>query len=246
MTEVITHTLYGGEVVIDFLPNSHAYRLHGSKDRLISVTSALSTIAKPALIPWAVRMATDFLQEQLDAGHDITPELLLEAKRKHQEKKETAATLGSEVHKWVEAYIKNNETTLPTDERILNGVLAFLKWREAHGVQFVSSERLVYSKKYGFVGTLDAEAIIDGKRCVIDFKTSNGIWAEMRFQTAAYQKAAEEEGTIYDGDRIIARFDKETGDFEAHSYGELEEDFEAFLASLTLKNREKTLAKESL
>jgi len=100
----------------------------------------------------------------------------------------------------------------------------------------------MYSKKYKYAGIMDAEAIIKKKLCVIDFKTSKAIYPEMRFQVSAYQAAVEEEsGKEYQGNKWLARFDKETGEFEVHEFAEQDKDFKAFLATLDLRRRLKEL-----
>ena len=89
---------------------------------------------------------------------------------------------------------------------------------------------------------MDAEAIIDGKKCVIDFKTSKGVYNEMVYQVSAYQSAVEEEtGEKYTGNKWIVQFNKENGEFHAYSYKEQEKDFKAFLACMELVNRDKEL-----
>lgn len=245
-TEVIRHELYNGAVKIDFLPNSHTYKKE-TGERITSVTSALGIIAKPALIYWSANLCAEFLQEQLKEGQNITTELIEQARVQHTLNKVKAASIGHLVHSWCEEFIKTGNKTIPDDDRVKNGVLAFLRWVDEHGVQFVSSERIVYSRRHDFVGIMDAEAIIDGKRVVVDFKTSNGIYEEYHLQTAAYQRAAEEEGSKYEGDRLIVQFGKEdvfdkqgnqtgfAGEFKAVSCGDLENDYQAFLSALHLK-----------
>ena len=139
------------------------------------------------------------------------------------------------VHEWAENFVKGNKPEVPTDEKVLNGVSAFLDWAKKNEVRFVSSERVVYSKKHNFIGMMDAEAEIDGKLCVVDFKTSSGLYPEHSVQTAAYQLAAEEEGSQYSGERWVARFDKETGEFEAKQCHNYENDNEVFLSLLKVK-----------
>lgn len=238
--------LYSGEVKIEFLPNSHSYRLDGKP--LISVSSALSVLDKPALKQWAVNRACDLLLAKVQACEQITPDLIEAARYEHRRFAKQEADLGSLVHLWAENFIRSEiegqpQPELPEDERYLNGVLAFLRWKKEYKIKFVSTERVVYSKKYNFVGMLDCEARVAGKLCVIDFKTSSGFWDEYRFQTAAYQCAAEEEGSKYDADRIIARFDKNTGEFETREFGDLKKDFSVFTFALGIKERQKELEK---
>lgn len=232
---------YGGEINIRFFEKlgrkRHAYML-GQK-RIISVTSALGVIDKPFLLPWALKMMQGFLQGVLDEGAVIDATHIEYAKKAHKRKSEEAAAIGTEVHDWAEAYINNVNPELPEDENVLNGVTAFLQWVKEHQVEFLSSERPVYSKKHKYVGKMDAEAMVDGKKCVIDFKTSKKIYPEMALQVAAYQRAAEEEdGTKFDGNRWIARFDKETGEFEAVELENVAKDFQVFLSALKIKKWE--------
>lgn len=249
MTPTKTTELYNGEVVIDFFESKHQYKKRGEKSCIISVTGATGMINKPLLIPWAVKLTKNYLIEKLERSETITVADVEEAGKQHRIKRDTAAEKGTQVHNWAEQFInnlldiKNHKPEMPNDEQVLNGVLAFLDWQKEHKVEFLSSEKLVYSKKHDYVGLMDAEAIIDGKRCVIDFKTSSGVYNEMRYQVAAYQAADEEEsGNKYDGNRWIIRFDKETAEFEAHELSEFKKDFKTFLGALAIKQREKELA----
>lgn len=233
--------LYNGEVKIEFEPERHRYT-NNSGEKVTSVTQALNIINKPALLPWACRVMADELIDNLNKGEVVTQDDIKNAKSAHRRIKNKAADIGTEVHKWAEEYIKGNNPELPEDEQVLNGVTAFLKWVDAHSVKFKSSERIVYSKKYNYVGTMDAEAYIDGQLCVIDFKTSSNIWPEMLLQTAAYQAAAEEEdNSKFEGDRWIARFDRDTGEFEAKQFGEYKKHLQAFLSAHKLSSLYSTI-----
>jgi len=56
------------------------------------------------------------------------------------------------------------------------------------------SERQFVSNKYGFKGSPDLWPIIQGKRTLIDTKTSTGMYPVTALQTAAYQILLEENG----------------------------------------------------
>ena len=139
---------------------------------------------------------------------------------------------------------------MPQDTAVLKGVVSFLEWVEKNKVKFLSSEEIVYSRKYGYCGSLDFEARVNGKLYLGDFKTGNSLYNEVFMQTAAYAMARIEEGAVkfYDG-RYILRIAKETEDeynertknknksylepykiFEGISLNEgLEKDFKAFI-----------------
>lgn len=238
--------LYKGKVHIEFFERYHQYFLvkkNGEREKLKSVTSATSVIDKSgALIGWAVKLGRVFLTEKLESGEIITIEHIETAAKLHAQKKKEAADLGTAVHDWAEHYIKSKlarkpKPELPEDERILNGVIAFLKWEKEHKVKFVASELLVYSKKHNYVGLMDAKAIIDGKLACVDFKTSNGIYDEFRLQVAAYRQADAEESKSKYQSTWIVRFGKDDGEFEAHEILDHKKDFEAFVCALGLRNR---------
>jgi hypothetical protein len=244
--------LYGGKVKIDFFEGRHSYVLNGKP--LISVTACTGIIDKsrPLLI-WAERLAANDLLEKLKAGRKLTEEDVLTATGLHRVYKKEAADTGTLIHNFAEAWVKHklkiikDGPEMPSDEKVLNGAMAFLKWVDEHKVKFIAAEKLVYSKKHNYVGLCDTIFTMGSEKHKIlhvgDYKSSKAIYNEYRYQVAAYQEAdAEESGAIY-GTKWLMRFDKETGEFEAHEYAEHQQDFKVFLACLTIKKREKELSK---
>lgn len=208
--------LYKGKVQIKFFPASHIYMVDNK--RVSGATTFIGILDKSrALVPWATGLYTDFLTPSV--GSILTEAMLIEGEFKHEERKEEAAGIGSEIHQWVEEYIKNKlgvgpAPDMPSTKQVQIGVNAFLDWEKAHKVKFISSERIVYSKKYGYVGTMDIEAKVDGKLCLIDLKTSNGLYNTVRLQTAAYVKADEEEsGKAYQGRWAIRLAKEDEGEY---------------------------------
>lgn len=229
------HSLYDGsvQIVSDFTRNRHSYSLDGRK--LISVSGALKIFNKPMLIPWAVKLSIDYLsglQEPINGTH------LEIAKGKWREKQEGRADAGKALHAWIENFLKTGDKTLPNDPDMLNGILAFLKWMETHDVSVVDSERLVYSRQHDYVGTLDAVVDINGRRCVIDFKSGSRVYPEHAMQIAAYRNAYEEEHGKLQGVNAAVRFDRDTGEFAVHYFRNHEADLAAFLGLLTVKKWE--------
>lgn len=242
--------LYKNSVALNFDENRHWFSIDGKP--ILSVTGATSVIDKSRpLIYWAVGLSHDYLMQNLkdliaDTKGDKITTLIEEASKQHSIKKQEAATIGTQVHDWVEQFIKakskKDYPEEPKDPAVYNGVSAFLKWVDEYNVKFITSEKIVYSKKYNYAGIMDAEAIIKKKLSVIDFKTSKAIYPEFRFQVAAYQAASEEEsGKEYPGDKWLIRFGKEDGQFEPHNFNEQAEDFQAFLGALKLRRRLKVL-----
>lgn len=242
--------LYKGKIELCFDETRHRFTIDGKP--ILSVTAATSIIDKSRpLIYWATGLAKDFLMENLenlvnDNKGDKIASLIEEAVKQHSIRKEKAADVGTQVHDWVEQFIKaktkKDWPEVPKDPQVHNGVSAFLKWVDEHEVKFLSSEKFIYSKKYNYAGIMDAEAIIGRRECPIDFKTSKAIYPEFRFQVAAYQGAVEEErGKPYSGNKWLVRFGKDDGEFEACEYAEHDKDYKAFLSALALRRRLKEL-----
>jgi len=257
MTEIIRTTHYNGEVAIKFYPGKHAYQLEGHKDYLIGVTTATGMMDKSrALMIWASRLTKDYLVNVLNSKQ-IEIEDIESAVTQYDAVRDEAATIGTMAHDWVDQYVKGLNPTTPDDERVANAVTAFLKWVNQYQVRFVFNEKVVYSRKHEYVGTMDCAFTMgaEGHKIIHpgDYKTSSGLYVNMAFQVAAYQEAeSEEHGTVY-GDKWLLRFSKEdkfdkngkltqvAGDFEAKCFPREEHDkhFQGFLACLELKKQQK-------
>jgi hypothetical protein len=154
-------------------------------------------------------------------SHDQLEKWALEAKSAHQEKLEEAGAIGHIAHNWVEQFIKlllakkhddafNLAQALPENEYARNACVAALDWMAAHNVAWIETERKIYSRKYKYAGTTDGVAWVSscgsthcqgcrGRKpwkdhlTVVDWKTSNYLYLEYLFQTAAYLQAIVEE-----------------------------------------------------
>lgn len=218
-TPPIISTLYNGKVEVTLFPDSHIYyvKINGEKWRPKSVTGVTGIKDKSqALVPWALEEAAKHLIACLEKGKKIDEEQIIQAVFASQEYTERAADLGTKIHDWIEQYIKskiskkNPAPEMPEDDAVVIGVNSFLAWEENHKVKFLWAEKLIYSKKHDYIGKADFAAIVDGKRCLCDNKTGNGLYDGVLTQTAAYLKADEEEsGEKYDG-RWAIRISKET------------------------------------
>jgi hypothetical protein len=259
MSEYIEQKLYGGKVTVTFKTDGHAYYVNGN--RPVSVTALIGVLDKSrALIPWAVGETVNYIVDKWGTN-GLTKEQLFtvleESKSAHKIKKQEAAKIGTITHDWIEKYIKGEQPAMPERKESQIGVNAFLDWVSANKVKVLSSERIVYSKKYDYVGKMDIEAKVNGELCLIDIKTSNGIYNSYNLQTAAYVKADEEESKRKYNGRWIVRLAKETeeeyisrmitkGKTEVSAYvpfeakflditgKEMKRDYDAFLACLTL------------
>jgi len=245
MKNLETYSLYNGEVKLLFSPGKHQYFV--GESQIDGCTGILSALGKPAIPQWAVNTCLDFIKEKLKPGQALDEielkALLDEAKYAHTRKRDKAGDIGTMVHAYCEDWIKGKEPAIPFNDKVRNGANAFLDWVEKHNVKFTESERKIYSRRYRYAGTLDAEGLVDGKLSIIDFKTGSAIYPEMRFQTAAYEAARREEsGLQYT--RWIIRLGKDDGEFEAKEFGDLDKDFSAFLGIFDTYKRLKVLKEQ--
>lgn len=200
-TEYIVEKLYGGKVEVKHNPHAESVRYNvfvdGEKRSANSVSTIVGIKDKSiALQVYAVEKMRDFLIPKLGAG--ISEEDILEAAIQYTVFKEQAATIGESIHQWVEDHINHKlkrgpMPDMPETPAVEIGVNAFLDWESQHKIEYHATESIIYSLEHGFVGRLDDEATIDGRRCVLDLKTSNGLYNGVRMQTAAYACAVNEE-----------------------------------------------------
>lgn len=205
-----TYSLYGGEIDVQFLESVHRYKVNGVFKS--SVTTVLQCLSKENLIQWAANMTTNAFRIAY-SDYGWTPEQFEElcerARYAHRTMKDAAADVGKRVHEWISSYIKG-EPTEPLDASLYPSVQAFLEWERRTKPEYIDSERVVYSRKHDYCGTVDLVMKIDGRRVVADLKTSKpeqefkkGYTGRQRgrdthfLQNGAYDQALGEEDGVY-------------------------------------------------
>jgi hypothetical protein len=230
--------LYKGEVVINFDPETHRFS-HQNGDRIRSVTTFTGILDKSTyLIPWALKLAKEFIFSHIGKKGYVIEDIVEEAMKQHTIKRDIAGDIGTEIHKWIDLWIMGKKPKIPDDEKVRNGVVAFMNFQKEYKVKWIESERIIYSRKYDYAGILDGVGFIlpDKSLFLGDFK-SGRIYPEHFLQTAGYQIAYEEETKKEIKERMIMAFDKNTGDFQLSRRKENEKDKKAFIALITIKNR---------
>lgn len=219
MSEAIEFQLYKGKIKGKFFPESHQYWVEGK--RKTGVTTALGIKDKSTqLLSWSQEETAKYLLNLLGERQSIllNQDAIIQAVYASERAKEKASDLGSRVHDWVESYIKHRlrlpgykeMPEMPEDPNEVTGVTSFLEWESAHKVKYLWSEKILYSKKYDYIGRGDFGALVDGEICLCDIKTGNGLYNSVRAQTAAYAQADTEESSIKYKGRWAIRIAKET------------------------------------
>ena len=221
----------GNEFDVRYDPVDHKYWLNrsdqlGEDEDLVqvpSVTRIIDACFPKHLTDWAAKAAADTYLDNWNSNMEVHDkyELMVNA---HKKLGEEAANIGSAVHQWLRLYIDEaqpEEFTSPEGgEKCIE---AFLEWEKTRQIKWQDSERLVFfaPRSLRYAGTADALAEIDGKKFVVDFKTSKKIYKSYYLQVAAYAAALNEELGLIGEDRyegMILRLDKETGKFQEKAF----------------------------
>lgn len=147
-----------------------------------------------------------------------------------------SATAGTMAHSLVEAHLMGNpEPQLTGDadtvSKARHAYISYLKWEAMTHLEIRYAEVPLVSEKYRFGGRLDAIGVVGNELVLVDWKTSNSVYADYLLQLAAYQILWEEaypEHAIVGGFHLC-RFAKEEGDFGHHHYPRLDKEAVAFL-----------------
>ncbi len=126
---MITTKLYNGSIELCFNEKNHRFTANGIPV-FPSVTGATGIIDKSGpLMGWAVKLSKEYLMENLktlmaDTKGDKIAALIEDAAKQHYIKKEAAADIGTQVHDWVEAFIKAKSKkdwpAIPKDTQVYN------------------------------------------------------------------------------------------------------------------------------
>lgn len=208
--------LYGDTITIqrgDFGRKKHAYYWK-EKDLFVpGVTSILGILDKPALLPWAAKMAGEYVKANLPVG--ATQEQINSvcelAKTEYNTIKEAAGDIGHQIHAIAEALFQGRPIEMPADPLVVNGVKALQEWIADNDVRPIDTEKVVFSKSAYFAGTMDLLAAVNGDLTDVDIKSGSGIYNEHCFQTAGYNFAWEEEHKEKIKKTIILNTNKKTG-----------------------------------
>ena len=168
------------------------------------------------------------------------------------DKRDSAADAGTLAHLMVEKHINwEPEPDLisypkETAKAARQGYENYLRWESDNKITVVKQEMQMVSEKYIFGGCPDAIGIDSrGQRCLLDWKTSSGIYIDYLCQCGAYRILWEEnhpELPINGGIHVL-RFSKESADFHHHFFLELSEAEEMFLLLLRAYQLDKILKK---
>jgi hypothetical protein len=162
-------------------------------EEFVSVTTVQRAMAKEGLVYWSARVVAEGALEKLpqwqairrDEGDEAAVRFL---KGLPWSQRDKAADAGSAVHGAIDAEQKGQP--VPTWPTKLSGFREqYERFKAAYRPEWITSEATVYSRKYGFAGTLDWIARIGGRVLLGDVKSGERVYDEVALQLAAYRYA---------------------------------------------------------
>lgn len=223
-----------------FLEGRHIHTYDGKN--LHGVTSVLKMWGDPgSLVNWAANQAVDAIERG---------ETLEEARKAHLKIRDKAGDKGKEVHSLLEKAMNNwiaeGEMKFTLDP-IVNSVLT---WMNSEGYTPLRSEFPVYHLDLWYAGIMDAAVEKEGKKYILDFKTSGSMQTKFFWQCGAYSLAIKDmkaEAEI--GGAIIVHipkgvsFNPERNIYTRYDIGQLEEAFKNILTVYKLDQEVNKLIK---
>lgn len=160
------------------------YKHPKTKETVPSVTTVLKVVNKPALIPWAAKMAAEYADENWARLSDTDPEIRIrEIKSAYKDYAEDAAKTGDLVHTLIDCWQQGRPYPTETiTDPFANSFIAFMSAKKP---KFTENEVTLWSRQFGYAGTADWIAWIDGKLLLGDTKTGRGLYPETGMQVAA-------------------------------------------------------------
>lgn len=150
-----------------------------------SVTSVLRLVAKDfsqyaanEVAKWCVANWMELGRKSEDRGYN-------QARFRWKDSRNDRAEVGNGVHQFIENLHTDAWEFPELDEEQTEIIQRFYELREQYVIEPVLTEFQCFNEEFGYAGTADGLWVIDGKRFVIDVKTSKSVYPEHWMQLAA-------------------------------------------------------------
>lgn len=190
------------------------------------VTTILGILNKPALVKWANNLGL----QGIDSNKYT----------------DSTATVGTIAHYLVECELAEKQPDLseysPAEVELARPCYdKWMQWRQPRDFKVILSEEPIVSETYGYGGTVDVYADIDGVATLLDIKTSKGIYPEMMHQVAAYRQLLVEHSYPVDQVLIVRIGRNPDEGFESRVINGLDKHWEVFQHCLAIYELQKEL-----
>lgn len=172
------------------------------------MTTVLKLVDKPALIQWAADLSIRWANQNwsvLATRNDL--DAYKAGRYRWKDVRDERASIGTTTHEWAEADLTGGEHPEIWNHEESEAIAQWQRFHASHWVEPRYVEATVWSHKYGYAGTLDLVADVDGVLTLIDLKTSKNVWEEHKIQMAALANAdvfmVKDEGGVWTEEPMI-------------------------------------------
>ena len=223
MTNYTVQYKHGEDVELEYNDEKHTYMVEGKQ--VPAVTRIVDAVSPKNLTEWAAKAGAEWWLNNYTDDVEMQAIMYDGIRYAHKEISREAQNIGSDVHKWIELHIRSKMDNgrlfveYPDDVKVpMQNFHKWLDWAESRDIEWLGSEKKVYSKYWNYAGTIDALAKINGELYVIDFKTSAKIYKEYYLQVYGYAQAIHEmvndESSKHYPKGMIVRLDKNENKFQ--------------------------------
>ena len=225
MTNYTVQYKHGKDVDLEYNDEKHTYMVEGKQ--VPAVTRIVDAVSPKNLTEWAAKAGADWWLNNYTDDVEMQAIMYDGIRYAHKEISKEAQNIGSDVHKWIELHIRSKMddghlfVEYPDDVKVsMENFHKWLSMAEKRGIEWLGSEKKIYSKVWNYAGTIDALAKINGELYVIDFKTSAKIYKEYYLQVYGYAQAVHEminwgdDSNKYYPKGMIVRLDKNEDKFQ--------------------------------
>lgn len=178
-------------------------------------TTITGQLHKPGLVPWANKLG----MQGIDSS----------------EYTRSMAAIGTLAHALCMSELTGDDASEDTDEyspKVLllatKALTKFRCWLATHDFKPIFTEKRLKSEVYRYGGTIDIYGTLDGEPALIDLKTSQDIYEEMRYQLAAYRQLLIENGYPVNTVRIVRVGRDDDPNFDEQVSENVERDWQVF------------------
>jgi len=233
----------GGELT--YIDAKHRYEWNGEKVRhTVSAIAGGYPVNFGIAAGWAAKVVREHLvATELPPSFDGSASKVAWAKEicgEPNRQTRRAASIGTEVHGFIEDTAHGLDPSLSDDENVAKCQKSLGEWFRKNIAEVLHTERRLYSIKWALAGTVDMVArLSSGKVHVIDWKGVTELNASLKSghvgQLSAYRSMLEEAGEEIDGCTLV-RFSRKTGEIDPVSFSDEDyaNDLAAFEAALLL------------
>ena len=184
---------------IEYDPNAKGYRYIVDGEGKSSVTTVIGTYKNTKAFEARKRnkcldaLKTILLKENKPL--DEINSLIEQAKKHGEELEKYEMTIGSDLHEFIELYLKGKKLIFSTKEPLKTMQHKFVEWWDKQKFIVKELEFPMYSSKYDRAGCLDiivTKEKWNGELALMDFKTSVDFFSDQPVQLFTYKNFLEE------------------------------------------------------